>query len=78
MKIDTSSINLERNKLVPGLIDLAAKGLVKMYDTEKNMFCYRMREVEGGKLVLEDVSRRYTIITLMGLRKLEEGVGDPL
>ena len=75
MKVDTTSTNLERNGIVPGLIELAAKGLVKMYDTEKNMFCYRMREVEGGKLVPEDVSRRYTIITLMGLRRFEDGGG---
>lgn len=75
MMVDTTLTNLELNDIVPGLIELASNGLVKMYDTEKNMFCYRMREVEGGKLVPVDVSRRYTIITLMGLRRLEDGGG---
>jgi hypothetical protein len=34
-----------------------------------------MSEVEGGKLVPEGISRRYTIMTLLGLRRLEEGGG---
>ena len=64
---------LEKMDLVTGLIELASRGLMKMYDPARKLFCYRMSEVEGGRLVPEGISRRYTIITLIGLSRLEEG-----
>ncbi len=46
-----------------------------MYDPARGLFCYRMREVDGGNLVPEGISRRYTIMTLLGLSRFEEGGG---
>lgn len=75
MSITKTSADWKVEEFVPSLIDLATNGLVKMYDPSKMLFCYRMSEVEGGKLVPKGISRRYTIMTLIGLRRLEEGGG---
>jgi hypothetical protein len=73
MKMAKTSADWKTEEIVPSLIELATKGLVKMYDPSKRLFCYRMREVEDGSLVPYGTSRRYTIITLIGLCRLEEG-----
>ena len=75
MSIAKTSADWKVEEFVPSLIDLATNGLVKMYDPSKRLFCYRMSEVDGGKLVPEGISRRYTIMTLIGLSRLEEGGG---
>lgn len=43
-----------------------------MFDTEKQLFCYRLVRAEQG-LHREGLSPRYTIMTLLGLRELERG-----
>lgn len=59
-------------------MDLASKGLATMFDAEKRLFCYRVRRDSDG-LVKEGLSRRYTIISLLGLRKLEvQGGRSPI
>lgn len=63
--MDTEIINL---------IDLAAKGLIPMFDAEKKIFCYRIVESKEG-LVREGISPRYTIMTLLGLLELERSGG---
>lgn len=73
MKIDKTLPQCEGKGIVPDLIELAAEGLVKMYDPTRGLFCYRMHDPESGKLVREGISRRYTIITLIGLSRLEDG-----
>jgi hypothetical protein len=59
------------------LISLATRGLVSMFDGDKRLFCHRLLHTEQG-LVREGLSRRYTIMTLLGLRELElAGMGSP-
>ncbi|HEV8076210.1 MAG TPA: hypothetical protein VGP66_10195 [Candidatus Acidoferrum sp.] len=53
------------------LKSLAARGLVSMFDGEKQQFCHRLVRTERG-LVREGLSPRYTIMTLLGLRAFEE------
>ena len=52
------------------LLQLAARGLVPMFDKQRQLFCYRLVRGNQG-LIREGVSPRYTIMTLLGLRALE-------
>jgi hypothetical protein len=52
------------------LLAVASRGLVVMFDEEKQQFCHRLLRTEKG-IVREGLSRRYTIMTLLGLRELE-------
>jgi hypothetical protein len=56
---------------VQELTCLALQGLVPMLDLEKQLFCHRLVRTERG-IIQEGISPRYTIMTLLGLRKLEE------
>lgn len=57
---------------------LAVNGLIQMFDAEKQLFCYRLKHTERG-LVREGISRRYTLIALLGLRQLESsGTSSPI
>jgi len=59
------------------LTSLAVRGLVPMFDPEKQLFCYRLRRTATG-LVREGVSRRYTMMALLGLDALRKtGVECP-
>lgn len=59
------------------LLSLAARGLVPMFDTDKQVFCHRLLRTEQG-IVREGLSPRYTIMTLLGLRELElAGMDSP-
>jgi hypothetical protein len=59
------------------LISLAARGLVAMFDADKQLFCHRLLRTEQG-IVREGLSPRYTIMTLLGLRELElAGMDSP-
>src|SRR5271170_7825146 len=59
------------------LISLATRGLVAMFDPEEQLFCHRLLRTGSG-IVREGLSPRYTIMTLLGLRKLEHaGKGSP-
>lgn len=55
---------------VSALNQLAALGLVQMFDPEKQLFCFRLKLTPGG-LVKEGISHRYTIMSLLGLHRLE-------
>jgi hypothetical protein len=57
---------------LPRLVELACEGLVPMFDPQQQLFCYRLKKTDSG-LVQEGISRRYTMMCLMGLRRLEEG-----
>jgi hypothetical protein len=60
------------------LTALAVKGLVPMFDPEKQLFCFKLKKTATGAL-REGLSRRYTMITLMGLHRLEEsGANSPI
>jgi hypothetical protein len=55
---------------VRDLISLAVRGLVSMFDTNRQLFCHRL--ICKDRLVLrEGISPRYTMMTLLGLRELE-------
>jgi hypothetical protein len=55
---------------VPQLTELAIGGLEKMFDAERQLFCFHITRTPGG-FVREGVSHRYTVISLLGLRRLE-------
>jgi hypothetical protein len=59
------------------LVSFATRGLVAMFDADKQLFCHRLLRTESG-LVREGLSPRYTIMTLLGLRELElAGMDSP-
>ena len=63
-----------RQETLSRLRALASKGLVPMFDKSKQIFCYTLRRQEKA-LVPEGISHRYTIITLLGLLRVEEAGG---
>ena len=42
-----------------------------MFDQQKQLFCYKLKKSDDG-MVREGISQRYTMMTLMGLHRLEE------
>jgi hypothetical protein len=63
---------------VQGLVASAAAGLIQMFDAERQLFCAKIIRTERG-LKREGISRRYTLITLMGLHRLElAGQASPI
>jgi hypothetical protein len=63
---------------IGGLIEGALKGLVPMFDVENQLFCFRLKQ-SGTKFVREGLSRRYTIMTLLGLQRSENaGLKSPV
>jgi hypothetical protein len=60
---------------IQDLILLASRGLVHMFDEQKQLFCYRIVRGKHG-LRREKLSPRYTIMTLLGLCELERSGGQ--
>jgi hypothetical protein len=61
-----------------GFVSLAVRGLVPMFNPQRQLFCYKLKKTETG-LVQEGLSHRYTMMTLMGLHRLEQaGMSSPL
>jgi len=61
-----------------GLIERALKGLVPMFDVESQLFCHRLKQ-GGDQFAREGLSRRYTIMTLLGLQRSENaGLKSPV
>jgi hypothetical protein len=52
-------------------IGLATRGLVPMFDQQRQLFCYSLKKTSQG-MVQEGISPRYTMMTLMGLHRLEQ------
>ncbi|SPF40169.1 hypothetical protein SBA1_30020 [Candidatus Sulfotelmatobacter kueseliae] len=50
-------------------VNLAVRGLVPMFDRQRQLFCYRLKKTDQG-MVREDISHRYTAMTLLGLHQL--------
>jgi hypothetical protein len=61
-------------RCVADLLALAAEGLGPMFDPQHQLFCFTLRQSEGG-LVREGLSPRYTMMTLLGLHRLEAAGG---
>jgi len=65
-------------RIVRSLKRLAVEGLVPMFDQAKQLFCFKLKRTEMG-MVQEGISHRYTMMTLMGLHRLEEsGTSSPI
>jgi hypothetical protein len=74
----SSSPQCEREGIdLQGLTSFALRGLVVMFDARKQLFCHRLLSTEQG-LVQEGLSPRYTIMTILGLKKLELAGKDSL
>jgi hypothetical protein len=56
------------------LTALAARGLVSMFNPDEQLFCHRLRSTGRG-LVREGLSRRYTMMALLGLHALQKNGG---
>ncbi len=56
------------------LVDLATRGLIPMFDEQSGLFCYKLNGASEG-LVREGVSQRYTIMSLLGLDRLQRSGG---
>jgi hypothetical protein len=65
---DTADTELD---YVHRLVELSLRGLGTMFDAQAQLFCYRRMRVAGEGLVNEGVSLRYTLITLLGLHRLQ-------
>jgi hypothetical protein len=66
----------QTEKDVRALISLASAGLVPMFDEQKQLFCAKFIRTDCG-MVREAISHRYTLITLMGLHRLEQSGKHP-
>ena len=62
---------------VSRFIQLAVRGLVPMFDQQRQLFCYRLKKTDQG-MVQQGISQRYTMMTLMGLHRLTQaGAASP-
>jgi len=62
---------------VSRLIALAVRGLEPMLDEDRQLFCYKLKKSEQG-MIREGLSHRYTMMTLLGLHRLENaGTAHP-
>jgi hypothetical protein len=62
--------------LAAEIVDLARVGLPRMFNPERQLFCHALRRNTGGRLVQQGISHRYTMMTLLGLHRLE-AAGTP-
>ncbi|MGA7591049.1 MAG: hypothetical protein WBW02_11095 [Candidatus Sulfotelmatobacter sp.] len=60
---------------VQRLVALATRGLVPMFNEQKQLFCYSLKKTDRG-MAQEGLSPRYTMMTLMGLHRLGEAGGE--
>ena len=60
------------------LVSLAVQGLPPMFDPAQQLFCFTLKRGEGG-VAREGLSRRYTMMVLLGLHRLEQsGRNSPI
>src|SRR5271165_1844070 len=64
----------EAQTIIQRFVALAVRGLLPMFDEQKQLFCHTLRKTDRG-MVREGLSPRYTMMTLMGLHRLEEAGG---
>jgi hypothetical protein len=57
------------------IVKLAVVGLTPMFDTSRNLFCYKLKKTDRG-LIQEGISQRYTMMTLLGLHRYEQAGGE--
>lgn len=74
----TVAISAEQH-LRKSIIDLAVEGLPQMFLPDRQLFCSVLRHQANGRLEATGVSHRYTMMTLLGLHRLENtGVKSPV
>ncbi len=56
---------------VNSCIELALRGLEAMFDKQSRLFCHRRMLVAGDLFTNEGLSKRYTLIALLGLHRLQ-------
>jgi hypothetical protein len=61
----------ETKAIVSRFVGLAVRGLVPMFDPQRQLFSYKLRRTKGGA-IREGLSHRYTMMTLMGLHRLQQ------
>lgn len=61
----------ETQAIVSRFVALAVRGLVPMFNQQRQLFCYKLRKTDGGS-IREGLSHRYTMMTLLGLHRLEQ------
>jgi len=66
--VDVHSMGTE----IKELSELAVRGLVPMFDPQSQLFCFRLKRSRSG-MIREGLSRRYTIMVLLGLHRREKG-----
>ena len=77
-KIDNGWPEYASDATLHQIAGFARTGLQRMFDSRRQLFCHRLRLTTQG-LVREGLSRRYTLITLMGLSRLEaSGTPSPI
>jgi len=59
---------------VDRIVKLAVEGLTPMFDTSRQLFCYKLKKTDQG-LIQEGISHRYTMMTLLGLHRYEQAGG---
>jgi hypothetical protein len=71
------SLEADTRAQIACLNESVVTGLISMFDPNRKLFCHRLRQGESG-LVREGISHRYTMIALLGLRRLQAaGVSIP-
>jgi hypothetical protein len=72
--IDTAIANTSQTRHNHGTVErflkLAVRGLGPMLDRKQQLFCYRLKKDHHG-MSAEGISHRYTMMTLMGLHRLQ-------
>jgi hypothetical protein len=59
--------------LIAEIVDLAKAGLPRMFNPERQLFCNILCRDASGQLVQQGISHRYSMMTLLGLHRLETG-----
>jgi len=57
--------------IVHRFLALAVRGLIPMFNQQRQLFCNKLKKTHQG-VVQEGISHRYTMMTLMGLRRLKQ------
>jgi hypothetical protein len=74
--LDERKEGREIERTIPELCELAAAGLVAMFDAEKQLFCHTYLQTDTG-MSRQGVSHRYTMMTLLGLHRYERAGKRP-
>ena len=63
--------NTDSENTIKQMIELAVRGLIKMYIPEKKLFCFT-RKKNGSEILNEGLSYRYSIISALGLYQYQK------